>query len=51
LGGPVIHDFAFCLSFGVLTGTFSSIFIAAPLLLLWHERQMAGDKKRAQPTM
>ncbi|MHB8080320.1 MAG: protein translocase subunit SecF [Candidatus Krumholzibacteriia bacterium] len=51
LGGPVIHDFAFCLSFGVLTGTFSSIFIAAPLLLLWHERQVAGDKKRVQPTM
>ena len=50
-GGPVIHDFAFCLSFGVLTGTFSSIFIAAPLLLLWHERQIAGDKRRAQPTM
>jgi preprotein translocase subunit SecF len=51
VGGPVIHDFAFCLIFGVLTGTFSSIFIASPLLLLWHERQIAGDKRRAQPTM
>ncbi len=51
LGGPVIHDFAFCMTFGVLTGTFSSIFIASPLLLLWHERAARGERRRAQPAM
>ncbi len=32
-GGPVIRDFTFALIWGVLVGTYSSIFIAAPLLL------------------
>ncbi len=51
LGGPVIHDFAFCMTFGVLTGTFSSIFIAAPILLVWHDRAARSDKRKAQPAM
>jgi len=50
LGGPVIRDFAFALSFGVFIGTYSSIFIASPLLVWWYERQ-ATDKKRAAPEM
>ena len=33
LGGPVIHDFAFAMIFGVLIGTYSSICLAVPLLL------------------
>jgi len=33
LGGGVIHDFAVALLIGVLSGTYSSIFIASPLLL------------------
>ncbi|MDD9912850.1 MAG: protein translocase subunit SecF [Alphaproteobacteria bacterium] len=33
-GGEVIHDFAFTLLFGVVVGTYSSIFIASPVLLL-----------------
>lgn len=32
-GGPVIHDFTFAMIWGVLVGTYSSIFIASPLLL------------------
>ncbi len=32
-GGPVIRDFTFALVWGVLIGTYSSIFIAAPILL------------------
>jgi len=36
LGGSVIHDFAFTLLFGVIVGTYSSIFIAAPILLLFE---------------
>jgi preprotein translocase SecF subunit len=32
-GGPVIRDFTFAMIWGVLVGTYSSIFIASPLLL------------------
>jgi len=36
LGGGVIHDFAFALLVGVVVGTYSSIFVASPVLLLWE---------------
>ena len=42
LGGSVIHDFAFALLIGILIGTYSSIFIAAPLVLEWHLRFEEG---------
>jgi preprotein translocase subunit SecF len=35
LGGGVIHDFAFALLIGIIVGTYSSIFVASPVLLLW----------------
>ena len=38
MGGSVIHDFVFALLIGILIGTYSSIFIAAPLVLEWHLR-------------
>jgi SecD/SecF fusion protein len=34
LGGTVIHDFAFALLTGIVVGTYSSIFVASPLLTL-----------------
>lgn len=34
-GGSVIHDFSFALLCGVMVGTYSSIFIASPVLTLW----------------
>ena len=34
-GGPALNAFAFVLSVGVVVGTFSSIYIASPVLLLW----------------
>lgn len=37
-GGPVIRDFSFALLIGVLIGTYSSIFIASPILVDWHNR-------------
>ena len=49
-GGPVIHDFALALCFGVIIGTYSSMFIASPILVWWYERRVA-DKKRAQPAL
>ncbi len=39
VGGSVIHDFAFALLAGVIVGTYSSIFIASPLLLLLKKRR------------
>ncbi len=39
LGGSVIHDFSFVLLFGVIIGTFSSAFVASPVLLLWPEKK------------
>ncbi|MCP4290718.1 MAG: protein translocase subunit SecF [bacterium] len=45
LGGAVIHDFAFALTFGVVVGTYSSMFIASPILVWWYERKIT-DKKR-----
>ena len=39
LGGGIIHDFAFALLIGIVVGTYSSIFVASPILLTWQERQ------------
>lgn len=42
LGGDIIHDFAFALLVGVVVGTYSSIYVASPIVLAWEER----SKKR-----
>ncbi len=39
LGGQTLKDFAFALMVGVISGAYSSIFIAAPLLTTWKERE------------
>lgn len=44
-GGEVIHDFALAMILGVIIGTYSSWFVASPLLLLWRKR--VGVLKRA----
>jgi preprotein translocase subunit SecF len=38
LGGANLFDFSFALFFGVLVGTYSSIFVASPLVYLWRTR-------------
>jgi preprotein translocase subunit SecF len=35
-GGEVIHNFAFALMVGIFVGTYSSIFIASPILIMWR---------------
>ena len=37
LGGGIIHDFAFAMIIGVLIGTYSSIYVASPILLAWQK--------------
>jgi SecD/SecF fusion protein len=38
-GGATLQDFAFALMVGIVSGAYSSIFIAAPLLTIWKERE------------
>jgi preprotein translocase subunit SecF len=38
LGGQVLHGFSLALTIGIVVGTFSSIFIASPILLAWEGR-------------
>ncbi len=45
LGGEVIHDFSLALFLGVLVGTYSSIFIASPVLLFWKEHKRPAMAK------
>lgn len=46
-GGVVIHDFALSLVLGIVFGTYSSVFVASPLVYLWHKGKLpvlASDK-------
>ena len=45
IGGPGVHLFAFVMVIGVIVGTYSSIYIAAPLLLMFGE----GRHEEATP--
>jgi preprotein translocase subunit SecF len=44
-GGGVIHNFAFALLIGVLIGTYSSVFVASPLLIFWDDYRAAKAAK------
>ncbi|OPY87961.1 MAG: preprotein translocase subunit SecF [Smithella sp. PtaU1.Bin162] len=46
LGGPVIHDFAFALLVGIIIGTYSSIFIASPVVLFFEHLQLSRLKRK-----
>ncbi len=46
-GGHVINSFAFALFVGIVTGTYSSIFVATPLLFIWNERTKGGIFRKA----
>src|ERR1700749_4326599 len=46
-GGAILKDFAFALIVGVTSGAYSSIFIAAPLLTIWKEREPEYARRKA----
>jgi SecD/SecF fusion protein len=49
-GGDTLKDFAFALLVGVVSGAYSTIFIAAPLLTIWKEREPEYARRRhAEP--
>jgi preprotein translocase subunit SecF len=47
LGGDVLRGFAFILTFGIIIGTYSSIYIASPFALLW-ERWFGAQARSAR---
>ena len=49
LGGAVLADFAWAMIFGVIIGTYSSIYIAAPLILLWGAKRGDEAEEDASP--
>lgn len=44
-GGEVIHDFALAIMLGILIGTYSSIFVASPIVLMWRGQKEMYKKK------
>jgi SecD/SecF fusion protein len=48
-GGATLKDFAFALLVGIASGAYSSIFIAAPLLTMWKEREPEFARRREVP--
>ena len=43
-GGTVIHDFSFAMLIGVVTGSYSSVFVASPILIAYEDL-----RKKKQP--
>ncbi len=51
LGGGVLHDFAFALLVGIIVGTYSSIYIASPIVLVLEQRSHGkGAPAKAKAT-
>lgn len=50
-GGQVLSGFSFALVVGIIVGTFSSIFIASPILIFWHETAERRKSSRRAPAL
>jgi len=48
-GGQVLHSFAFALVVGIIVGTYSSIFIASPILVFWQNFMDSRGSKTPVP--
>jgi preprotein translocase subunit SecF len=53
LGGDVLRGFAFVLTLGIVVGTYSSVYVASPVTVLWEDRRRgrraAGSRPGAAP--
>jgi preprotein translocase subunit SecF len=47
LGGEVLNGIAFALFVGIVVGTYSSIFVASALMVMWRKRKLALVPQRA----
>jgi preprotein translocase SecF subunit len=45
MGGAQLHDFALALAIGVVVGTYSSIFVASPIVYMWPSRKEGGQDR------
>ncbi len=43
-GGAVLNDFSFCIFIGFLTGVYSTVYIASPMVISWHRKRIAVKK-------
>lgn len=51
LGGPALRDFSVVLVMGIVIGTYSSIYVASPILIVWREWvARRGNGKAGAPT-
>ena len=48
-GGPVLHGFSFALVCGIIVGTYSSVFVASPIVLFWHN--FVDKRKKTAPAL
>lgn len=46
-GGQVLNGFAFALVMGIIVGTYSTIFIASPIVIFWHDYVTARGRTSA----
>jgi preprotein translocase subunit SecF len=49
-GGPVLNGFSFALLCGIIVGTYSSVFIASPIVLFWHNYSDRRKKTAPAPS-
>jgi len=47
-GGEVIHSFAYTLVVGVIVGTYSSIFIASPIVVYFQKRELGSAATKSK---
>ena len=50
-GGGAINDFALVMMVGVIVGTYSSIFIATPVMICWHEKKEREKSLAVSPSL
>lgn len=48
LGGPTIRSFLVTMLIGIVSGTYSSICTASPLLVVWEQRRLRAVQRRSQ---
>jgi len=48
-GGAVLHGFSFALVVGIIIGTYSSVFVASPIVLFWHN--YTDSRRRTVPVV
>jgi len=47
-GGQTLNDFALAMVIGIIVGTYSSVFVAAPIVLWWSQRKQGGLRREVR---